>query len=222
MQYPPEVFALSLPVDSTVLTITDENRSDSLTISWQAAVVDFVDTMRYDLSFIGDLTILPAFSQVTDTLVKLPYQEIVDSLLAHGKTSAITGQWEIFAVGDNGKTWSSINGPFTLTIDASTVAVAHRDLLPGQFALHQNYPNPFNPTTTLRFDLPEASEVYLVVYDLLGRQLVQLADGRREAGYHQIVWNGRDNRGRELPTGLYIARMVTPEFTRSIKLVLLK
>ncbi|UCH62149.1 MAG: T9SS type A sorting domain-containing protein [Fidelibacterota bacterium] len=220
VQYPPEFFTLSLPADSTVLIITDDNRSDSLTISWQAAVVE--GTVHYDLLFIGDLAILPAFSQLTDTLVKLPYQEIVDSLVAHGKTSAITGQWEVHASGDDGKTWASINGPYTLTIDASTVGIRDQDLLPGQFALHQNYPNPFNPTTTLRFDLPEASEVYLVIYDLLGRQLVQLVDGRRDAGYHRIVWDGRDDRGRELPTGLYIARMVTPEFTRSVKLVLLK
>lgn len=220
VQYPPDAFALSLPTDSTILIITDATLSDSLTISWRAAV--FEGTVRYDLLFLGDLAILPAFSQETDTLVKLPHQEIVDSLLAHGETSAITGQWEIIAVADNDTTWLSVNGPFTLTIDASTLAVPHRDLLPAQFTLHQNYPNPFNPTTTLRFDLPEASEVYLVIYDLLGRQLVQLADGRREAGYHRIVWNGRDDRGRTLPTGLYIARIVTPEFTRSIKLVLLK
>ncbi len=98
--------------------------------------------------------------------------------------------------------------------------------LPGKplpdFALHQNYPNPFNPSTTIRFDLPEAAEIHLVVYDLMGREVIHLVDGCRETGYHQLVWNGRDARGREVPTGLYIARMVTPTYTRSIKLVLLR
>ncbi len=60
------------------------------------------------------------------------------------------------------------------------------------------------------------------VYDLLGREVVRLVEGHREARYHRVVWDGRDARGREVPTGLYIARMVTPTYTRSIKLVLLK
>ena len=94
--------------------------------------------------------------------------------------------------------------------------------LPTDFNLHQNYPNPFNPSTTLRFDLPVAAEVYLVVYDLQGQEVVRLVDGCRGAGYHQLVWDGRDARGRAVPTGLYIARLLTPEYTRSIKLVLLK
>ena len=94
--------------------------------------------------------------------------------------------------------------------------------LPTDFNLHQNYPNPFNPSTTLRFDLPAATDIHIVVYDLLGREVVRLVDQRLEAGYHQLVWNGRDRRGREVPTGMYIVLMTTPEFRKSIKLVLLK
>jgi|GEM_PF-1431628 len=94
--------------------------------------------------------------------------------------------------------------------------------IPSEFALHAAYPNPFNPGTTVRFDLPEAAEVYLVVYDLLGREVVRLVDGRREAGYYRVIWDGRDAQSREVPTGLYIARMMTPQYTRSIKLMLLK
>ena len=91
-----------------------------------------------------------------------------------------------------------------------------------EYALHQNYPNPFNPTTTVRFDLPEAAEVHLVVYDLLGREVIQLVNEALEPGYRQVTWNGRTANGGEVPTGIYIARLVTPEFSRSIKMLLLK
>ncbi|MCH7521361.1 MAG: T9SS type A sorting domain-containing protein [Candidatus Marinimicrobia bacterium] len=108
------------------------------------------------------------------------------------------------------------------TFTTAALAINPAAGLPAGFSLEQNYPNPFNPSTTLRFALPQAAEVTLVVYDLLGREVARLADGRLEAGEHRVVWNGRDARGREVPTGLYIARMVTATYTKSIKLVLLK
>ncbi len=104
----------------------------------------------------------------------------------------------------------------------SALAVDEVGGLPSAYALHQNYPNPFNPSTTLRFDLPMATDIHIVVYDLLGREIVRLVEQRLEAGYHQLVWNGRDRRGREVPTGMYIVLMTTPDFKKSNKLVLLK
>ena len=95
-------------------------------------------------------------------------------------------------------------------------------LLPTEFVLHQNYPNPFNPATTIRYNLPQDSRIRLTVYDIIGRELVRLRNESDQAGYHSIIWNGRDNAGREVPSGIYIARLVTPGYTKSIKMVLLR
>ncbi len=84
------------------------------------------------------------------------------------------------------------------------------------------YPNPFNPTTTVRFGLPEAGSVTLIVYDLMGREVIRLADGYREAGWQSVIWDGRDAAGREVPTGMYLARLVTPQGVKAIKLVMMK
>jgi hypothetical protein len=94
--------------------------------------------------------------------------------------------------------------------------------VPGSFALYQNYPNPFNPTSTIRFDLPQAGYASLIIYDILGREMARLADGYSKAGYHQVSWDGRDAYGRQVSSGIYIAQLVTPEHTMSIKMVLLK
>jgi hypothetical protein len=115
------------------------------------------------------------------------------------------------------------------TIENGAVHLSIESIIPGQFALHQNYPNPFNPVTTIRYEIPTATEAYLVVYNILGKEVIRLATGLLEPGYHRVVWNSRDRFGRELPSGIYIARLlvpptagVTPAYTRSIKLVLLK
>jgi hypothetical protein len=95
-------------------------------------------------------------------------------------------------------------------------------MIADRFQLESNYPNPFNSTTTLRFELPVAADVVLNIYDLSGREIVQLVDRNLETGYHQYVWNARDAHGRELPTGIYIARMMTLGYAKSIKIMLLK
>ncbi len=104
----------------------------------------------------------------------------------------------------------------------ATAARLQEEVLPEKFALHAAYPNPFNPTTTIPFDLPEATPTMLVVYDILGREVAQLVDQTLEAGYHTVIWDGKTATGRNVPSGIYIALMRTPTFTKSIKLVLLK
>ena len=82
--------------------------------------------------------------------------------------------------------------------------------------LDRNYPNPFNPRTTLRFSLAEAAVVRLVVYDVLGRRVRVLVDGAREAGLHEVVFEASG-----LPSGLYLARLETPQgrFVQTMQLV---
>lgn len=100
---------------------------------------------------------------------------------------------------------------------------------PDRFVLRQNYPNPFNPVTTVEFDLPEAANVSLVVYDLMGREVAVIVSGRRTPGLHTAVWNGRDAKDQELTSGIYIARLIIEPKARamskrsqSIKMLLLK
>ncbi len=94
--------------------------------------------------------------------------------------------------------------------------------LPGNFVLAENYPNPFNPQTTLRFGMPFASRVTLAVYDILGRRVATLVDGIREAGWHEVVWNGQDERGAMLASGVYLYRFQAGDVARTGKMVLLR
>jgi hypothetical protein len=93
---------------------------------------------------------------------------------------------------------------------------------PAVLALDANYPNPFNPQTTIGYSLPRTQRVSLVIYDLKGQAVATLVDGTEVAGPHSVVWNGRDDRGRNLGSGVYFYRLITAEETRVRKMLLLK
>jgi len=94
--------------------------------------------------------------------------------------------------------------------------------LPKSYKLLQNYPNPFNPTTTIRFDLPEnegeMQDVTVVVYDMRGRRVRMLIDSDLKAGSHQVHWNGRNDRGESVASGIYMYTLKTgsERFTRKM------
>jgi hypothetical protein len=79
--------------------------------------------------------------------------------------------------------------------------------VPGRAALAPNYPNPFNPATTLRFSLPRGGHVRLAVFDGAGRLVRELVGEHRETGDHEVRWDGRDLKGREVSSGVYYSRL---------------
>lgn len=88
--------------------------------------------------------------------------------------------------------------------------------------LYQNIPNPFNPVTTIRFNLPRASGVTLIVYNVKGGRVRVLANGEMQAGRREIIWDGRDERGNTVSSGIYFYRLVTPEYSMARKMILLR
>ena len=94
--------------------------------------------------------------------------------------------------------------------------------LPDKFALHENYPNPFNPSTTIRYDLPIASDVRIVIYNMLGQQIVTYDLPATPAGHHRFTWNAINKKAEPAAAGVYFYQLYTREFTRTRKMILLK
>jgi len=97
------------------------------------------------------------------------------------------------------------------------VGLGHFVYAPTEFILRQNYPNPFNPRTAIMFELPTSSDVRLSVFDFLGREVSVLVNERREAGNHELIFDGSN-----LASGVYFYRLAAGEFVQSKRLVLLK
>jgi hypothetical protein len=95
-------------------------------------------------------------------------------------------------------------------------------LLPTEFKLNQNYPNPFNPTTTISYDLPQASHVKLEIYNVLGQHVTTLIEAYQEPGRHQVMWDSRGSRGQPVASGVYLYRLTTDAYVDIRKMLLVK
>ncbi|NHZ85179.1 MAG: T9SS type A sorting domain-containing protein, partial [Planctomycetia bacterium] len=104
----------------------------------------------------------------------------------------------------------------------TNLAVEGSNAVPGSFRLYQNYPNPFNPNTNITFDLNQAQEVYLAVYDLLGQEVAVLTNGLLPAGSHVVNWDGISKNGEQMNSGVYLAKLITENQTQSVKMILMK
>ena len=94
--------------------------------------------------------------------------------------------------------------------------------IPEKFILHQNYPNPFNPQTMIEYQLPQTCHVRLVVYNLLGQEIATLLDQVQQTGQFNVVWDGKDNYGRVVPSGVYFYRLETENFSEMKSMILLE
>ena len=109
------------------------------------------------------------------------------------------------------------------------VGIVDGGAIPDVFALHQNFPNPFNPVTALPYDVPEIADVKIDIYNLLGQKVRSLVTGEHEPGFYRATWNGKNDRGALVTTGVYIYQITARSnatgevaFTETRKLVLMK
>ena len=105
---------------------------------------------------------------------------------------------------------------------------AFPDALPAQYRLEQNFPNPFNPSTTIRFALPKASSVSLRIYNIIGQLVATVSNTTLDAGTYSMKWNGTDDAGKQLGSGIYFAKLTASStdgksnFVQTRKLLLMK
>lgn len=195
-------FQFDLAVDGDLLTILDISTSTTLTDQANWTVME---------NILSDTIKIGAFGE----------QPLAGSGTLVNVRCVITG--------DMGQTsWLRINGfVFNAGIPAATVTHGSISILtvrgdddayaPRTFSLLQNYPNPFNPSTTIQFIIPRKSHVTLTVYDILGHQVAQLANGEREAGYHTVLLDGSG-----MSSGVYYYQLCAEDFIGTRRFLLLK
>jgi hypothetical protein len=156
------------------------------------------------------------------------YMSCLDGILLKTTDSGVN--WDIrklctnsqlrsFFVIDTNKIWVIGDGGLILsTVCAGAIGIKNEsNTIAKSFFLSQNYPNPFNPVTRIKFDLPKSSNVKLVIYDILGREIVTLLDENKKPGTYEVDWDGSN-----YASGVYFYKLITDEFVETKKMVLLK
>jgi len=205
----PQPFALEI-VDSVFIDMDNIN-TDSLTLTWAVAGDTDGDPITY--FFTAELRALESAGGA----VLFNMAELIDEQeLVNGEL-----EWDVIATDGIDSTWSA-NGPAVVLVDIQGTLGIEDDLLPLTFALYQNYPNPFNPTTIITYDLPEATRVELVIYDIMGQRVATIKNGRQDAGLYHVRWNGTNDLGTPVSTGLYFYQLNSTPFSATRKMVFMK
>lgn len=118
--------------------------------------------------------------------------------------------------------WASDVKTYSKTVNQLSKGGSDEQLIPESVLLESNYPNPFNPSTTIRFGLSQDDNVSLKIFNALGQEVATLVNEFRNAGYHDVVWNGTDNSGNQVTSGIYFYRLSTGSFVEVKKMLLTK
>lgn len=173
-----------------------------------------------------------------NTWFKVVVEVVGDTARAEAYSGPVpTGEWDFEYIIPNYNPTGWIPGFWvgsflvdTLYIDdvvyylpsATTSVEIDQSEQPRAFTLQQNYPNPFNPETTIKYSLMKDNEITLRIFNLLGQEVRTLVNERLSTGEHIIRWNGRDNLGRKVDSGVYFYRLQAGDFVETKKLLLLK
>jgi hypothetical protein len=179
----------------------------------------------------GDIVTYKVFDQSKNQIVTLTASNdrawVTDEKIYNlGSLSA--GDWIYFAVhkGENDNYyWDATEITWTITKLDPATGIKSGDatkFLPTDFSLGQNYPNPLNPSTKINFQLPIDSNVIVEIFNIQGQKIHTLIEGFYKAGYHDTIWNGKNQRQIGVPSGIYIARMIAHDKVFTQKLIVLQ
>jgi hypothetical protein len=210
-------------IDSLDLSSADETNIQGVEFRWigkESLILPTVATFEGNVT--GDMEIYTIDPNAQP--INVSQYSGVDTLPAVSDFSHAEGQnmpyrvwcaWQRYV---NGK-WQ-IWGSFTELNWGLGISTLGENL--NSFRLFQNYPNPFNPATVISWQLAVGSHVELVIYNLLGQRIRTLLNSRQSAGSHQVQWNGRDDNGEDVASGIYVFRLEAGEFVGSRKLLLVR
>ena len=184
---------------------------------------------QFDFEYDPTMLTLKRLNESKDNNYKLSY---VDTLRGYNSFAFVNSNPSqflspAFSFDISSRESKSINLNYQFYDDFGSLMAQGSELItlkpiPSEFALHSNYPNPFNPATTINYDLPNDALIDIMIYDILGREVKSLHRGLKQAGYHSVIWDSKDNQGGPVSAGIYFYQIRSKEFVKTKKMILLK
>jgi hypothetical protein len=162
-------------------------------------------------------------SLIPDSVLANPGSATVGKNLTKEQLGAV---WDYLLISKDGS-YGVHNAKYTFAlltraIGTFTGVKVVNNEIPMSFALEQNYPNPFNPTTTIDFSVPKTGVVNVSVYNSIGQLIKTLTDQNYVPGTYQLTWNGMNNAGVGVASGVYFYKLTSQSYVRTMKMMLLK
>jgi len=184
---------------------------DTVEIKWQNIIIH--NPIDWDLFFSSDGGGSWQSIQLNLPTTQFTYKWIVPNIL--------TNSAQIRIIQDNvGADYESQSSNFT--IEERVLGISESAEAPTTLNLRSNFPNPFNPSTTIQYEISLTSQVDVTVYDMLGKKIILLDYGIKEAGIHTIGWHGIDNVGNPVSAGMYLYQIKAGQLAQTRKMLLLK
>ena len=207
---------------SDTIKISQSNLTEEYELKWSESKDVEGDAIDYLLY--AQIGVYPAEEvyDTTSTSVQITYEEFLEPVFElFPMLPGATVRFSLVATDgiDTVKVTGDDRVLFVNRYDYLSIAA---EGVPLEFALHDNYPNPFNPTTTLRFDLPEVSDITLIIYNMLGQKVRTFDYQNTSAGYHSVTWDATNDLGQQVGAGVYLYQLQTNNFVKTRKMVLLK
>jgi hypothetical protein len=207
---------------SDSINITQSNLTDAYKLKWNTSNEVDGEVVDYLIYAQVGQTQVRMIHDTTDTSYAITYQEfVVKAFETFPMLSRATVKFSLEAT-DGIDTVKVTGNDRVVFVNRYEYLSTISDGIPTAFALHENYPNPFNPTTTLRFDLPEVSDITLTIYNMLGQKVRTFDYQNTSAGYHSVKWNATNDYGEKVGAGVYLYQLQTKDFVKTRKMVLLK
>ena len=207
---------------SDTIDISQSNLADTYELKWSVSKDVDGDTIDYLLYAKIGVNPPEEIYDTTSTSVPITYQEFLENVFEpFPMLPRVTVQFSMEAT-DGIDTIKITGDNRVLFVNRYEYLSTISEGIPTEFALHENYPNPFNPTTTLRFDLPEVSDITLIIYNMLGQKVRTFNMQSTAAGYHSVTWDATNDLGEQVGAGVYLYQLQTKDFVKTRKMVLLK
>ncbi|MBO8152134.1 MAG: carboxypeptidase regulatory-like domain-containing protein [Candidatus Marinimicrobia bacterium] len=186
----------------------------SLSVSSEGITITWDPVPDEDLAFYAVFKSTTSGSYTDNPAYMTTEGFVTDTEVESGQTYYYT----IVAVDANG----NVSDP-SEEVNVTYTSIEKENPIPEKFALYDNFPNPFNPTTQIKFDMPEQGFVILNIYDLTGKLIKTLVSERKNPGTYIAIWDGTNNKGQKIPSGIYIYKLdIKGKFSSSGKMILMK